>query len=290
MRYEGTIYRPPSEAYSYILQVTVGCAHNRCTFCSMYKDKKFRVRDVEEVFEDIRMARARFTRVGRVFLADGDALCLKTDKLIAILDYITETLPECERITSYGSAKDVLLKTPEELEILRDHGLKIIYIGAESGSDEVLKSICKGVDRRQLTTAVGKIEAAGIKASVTFISGIAGRDRWKEHAVNTGTMISEMEPSYATLLTLMTESQAPLTQDIIDGKFQLLTAEEIVAETLLLVENIDLEGPCVFRSNHASNYISLRGTLPYDKDSMTEKLKKVMSDRGMLKDERFKML
>ena len=127
MRYEGTIYRPPSEAYSYILQVTVGCAHNRCTFCSMYKDKKFRVRDVEEVFEDIRMARARFTRVGRVFLADGDALCLKTDKLIAILDYITETLPECERITSYGSAKDVLLKTPEELEILRDYGFKIIY-------------------------------------------------------------------------------------------------------------------------------------------------------------------
>ncbi|MBR2512036.1 MAG: B12-binding domain-containing radical SAM protein [Firmicutes bacterium] len=290
MRYEGSIYRPPSEAYSYILQVTIGCAHNRCTFCSMFKDKKFRVRDVKEVFEDLDMARARFRSVGRIFLADGDALCLATDKLLAILTRINELFPECERVTVYGSPKDVLRKTPEELKLLRDNGIEIIYIGAESGSDKVLKDICKGSTRDEIITAVRKIEDAGIKASVTFISGLAGRDGWEEHAVETGTMISEMDPSYVGLLTLMTEPAAPLTRDIAEGKFKLLTAEEVVAETLLLVKNIDVKGPCVFRSNHASNYVSLRGDLPRDKEAMLAKLRMAMEDHGMLKDERFRML
>ncbi len=290
MRYEGSIYRPPSEAYSYILQVTIGCAHNRCTFCSMFKDKKFRVRDVKEVFEDLDMARARFRSVGRIFLADGDALCLATDKLLAILERINELFPECERVTVYGSPKDVLRKTPEELKLLRDNGIEIIYIGAESGSDKVLKDICKGSTRKEIITAVRKIEEAGIKASVTFISGLAGRDGWEEHAAETGTMISEMDPSYVGLLTLMTEPAAPLTRDIAEGKFRLLTAEEVVAETLLLIKNIDVKGPCVFRSNHASNYVSLRGDLPRDKDAMLAKLRMAMEDHGMLKDERFRML
>ena len=290
MRYEGSIYRPPSEAYSYILQVTIGCAHNRCTFCSMFKDKKFRVRDIHEVFEDIHMARARFRRVERIFLADGDALCLSNDKLLAILKEINTQFPECERVTVYGSPKDVLRKSPEELEELRDNGLGIIYIGAESGSDKVLEDICKGATRAEIITAVRKIEDAGIKASVTFISGLAGRDGWEEHAEKTGTMISEMDPSFVGLLTLMTEPAAPLTRDIAEGKFRLLTAEEVVAETLLLVKNIDVKGPFVFRSNHASNYVSLRGDLPRDKEAMLAKLRMAMKDHGMLKDERFRML
>lgn len=292
MRYEGNIFRPPSEAYSYILQVTVGCSHNRCRFCSMYKDKKFHVRPIEDVLEDIDMARRAYSKIGRIFLADGDALCLSIDKLTRILDHIAEVVPECQRVSVYGSCKDVLRKTPEELELLRHKGIEIIYIGAESGSDKVLTDICKGVTSAQLIAAVQKIEAAGIKASVTFISGIGGRDMWQEHAIETGKVISEMNPSYVGLLTLMTEPLAPLTQDIIEGKFQLLSPEEVVAETMVLLKNVNLpeNAKCVFRSNHASNYISLSGDLPADKETMLAQLRLAMENTGMLKDERFRML
>lgn len=292
MRYEGNIFRPPSEAYSYILQVTVGCSHNRCRFCSMYKDKKFHVRPIEDVLQDIDLARRAYPVIERIFLADGDALCLSIDKLVRILDHIKRAIPECKRVSVYGSCKDVLRKTPEELRILKEKGIGIIYIGAESGSDKVLADMCKGVTRKELISAVRKIEDAGIEASVTFISGLGGTDLWKEHAVETGTMISEMNPSYVGLLTLMTEPLAPLTQDIIDGKFKLLSPEEVVAETMLLIKNINLpnDAKCVFRSNHASNYISLKGDLPADKEKMLMQLHHAMENTGMLKDERFRML
>lgn len=290
MRYEGNIFRPPSEAYSLILQVTIGCAHNKCTFCSMFKDKTFRVRNQDEVLEDLDMARQRYRKVERIFLADGDALVLSNAKLLRILNHIAKLFPECERVSVYGSPQDVLKKTPEELKELYDNGVGIIYIGAESGSDKVLADICKGATRAELIEAVKKIEASGIKASVTFISGIGGRDDWEEHAIKTGTMISEMEPSYVGLLTLMVEPGVPLQKDIESGKFQVLTAEEVVAETLLMLKNIDVKNKCVFRSNHASNYVSLRGDLPRDKDKMIAMLRKAMADHNMLKDERFRML
>ncbi|MCI9596718.1 MAG: radical SAM protein [Firmicutes bacterium] len=290
MRYEGMIYRPPSEAYSLILQVTIGCAHNKCTFCNMFREKNFRVRNLDEVLEDLDMARKQYSRVGRIFLADGDALVLSNNKLMRVLDHINKLFPECERVSIYGSPKDVLHKTPEELKELYDNGIGIIYIGAESGSDKVLKDICKGATRAELIEAVRKIEDSGIKASVTFISGMGGRDGWEDHAIQTGTMISEMEPSYVGLLTLMVEKDVPLYQDIQSGKFQLLSAEEIVAETLLMLKHTDVKRNCVFRSNHASNYVSLRGDLPKDKEKMMDLLRRAMKDHNMLKDERFRML
>lgn len=290
MRYEGNIFRPPSEAYSLIVQVTIGCSHNKCAFCSMYKDKKFRVRNPEEVLEDLDMARKRYSRVERIFLADGDALVLSNAKLLRILKHIQKLFPECERVNVYGSPKDVLHKTPEELKELCENGVKMIYIGAESGSDKVLADICKGATRGEIIEAVRKIEDSGIKASVTFISGMGGRDGWEDHAVQTGTMISEMQPSYVGLLTLMLEPGVPLEKDIRSGKFQVLTAEEVVAETLLMLKNIQVEKKCVFRSNHASNYVSLRGDLPQDKDKMIALLRRAMKDHNMLKDERFRML
>ena len=290
MRYEGSVYRPPSEAYSLIVQVTIGCAHNDCTFCSMFKDKKFRVRDMKEVFQDFDMARKYYRRVERIFLADGDALVLATDKLVLILDYIKKLFPECERVTIYGSPQDVLRKTPEELIELRDKGISMIYIGAESGSDKVLKDVCKGATREEIITAVKKIEAAGIQASVTFISGLGGKDNWREHAIDTGTMISEMEPSYVGVLTLLVERTAPLHADIRSGKFELLSAEEVVVETSLMMENINVNKTCVFRSNHASNYVALRGDLPKDKEKMLAQLAHVMKNSRNLKDERFRAL
>ncbi|WP_027398711.1 radical SAM protein [Anaerovorax odorimutans] len=289
MRYEGSVYRPPSEAYSLIIQVTIGCAHNKCTFCSMFKDKKFRIRKVSEVIEDLNSARKYYGRVNKIFLADGDALVLNNKDLLVILDHIKKTFPECERVGIYGSPQDVLRKTHEELVELRDNGIGIIYIGAESGSDKVLKDIVKGATRAEIIKAVQMIEASGIKASVTFISGLAGTDGWEDHAIQTGTMISEMQPSYVGLLTLMIEPGAELYDDIKAGKFKILSAVDVVKETALLLENINVTKKCVFRSNHASNYVSLRGDLPKDKERMLAQLKNALANHN-LKDERFRML
>ena len=256
----------------------------------MFKDKRFRVRKVSEVLEDFDSARRQYRRVDRIFLADGDALVLQNRDLLVILDYIKKLFPECERVGIYGSPQDVLRKTKEELEELRDHGIGIIYIGAESGSDKVLKDIRKGATRAEIIESVKRIEASGIPASVTFISGLAGKDGWEDHAVETGTMISEMEPSYVGLLTLMTEPGTELYQDIREGRFHLLSPLEVVRETALLLENTNVKKICVFRSNHASNYISLKGDLPQDKEKMLEQLRLAMNNAEMLKDDRFRML
>mgnify|MGYP000867207231 CR=1 FL=1 len=290
MRYEGSVYRPPSEAYSLIVQVTIGCAHNKCTFCSMFKDKRFRVRKVNEVLEDLDSARRHYRRVNRIFLADGDALVLQNKDLLVILDYIRKLFPECERVGIYGSPQDVLRKTQEELTELLEHGIGIIYIGAESGSDKVLIDIKKGATRAQIIESVKKIEASGIQASVTFISGLAGRDGWEDHAVESGTMISEMEPSYVGLLTLLTEPGAELHRDILEGRFKTLSPMEVLKETELLLENTKVAKTCVFRSNHASNYVSLKGDLPKDKERMLQQLRTAMNHADMLKDDRFRML
>ena len=290
MRYEGDIFRPPSEAYSLLVQVTIGCTHNKCTFCSMFKDKKFRVRDVQEVFEDLEDARRTYRYVERVFLCDGDALCLSNNRMLPILDKVRELFPECKRVNVYGNAKDVLHKTLDELKELREHGLEMVYLGAESGSDKVLQDICKGVNAEQLIEAVHKIEYAGIKASVTFISGLAGKAGWREHAIETGKMVSRMNASYVALLTLMLDSRAPITGQIQRGELELLSPEEVVAETYLMLEHMNPTKPCVFRSNHASNYLSLKGNLPQDKEKLMAKLRRAMEDTDMLKDERFRML
>lgn len=290
MRYEGNIFRPPSEAYSLLVQVTIGCTHNKCTFCSMYKDKKFRVRDLDEVIQDLKWAKEHYRRVERIFLCDGDALALSNNRLMPILEFISDNFPECERVTVYGRAKDALKKTDEEMRQLYEAGIKMVYLGAESGSEKVLKDINKGETRQELIDGVKKIEASGMKASVTFISGLAGKDGWEDHAIQTGTMISEMQPSYVGLLTLMVEPGVPMADDIQSGKLRLLSAEEVMAETLLMLQNTNVQKDCVFRSNHASNYVSLRGTLPADREKMMALLRKAMKNHDMFKDERFRAL
>ena len=290
MRYEGNIFRPPSEAYSLLVQVTIGCTHNKCTFCSMYKDKKFRVRDLDEVIQDLKWAKEHYRRVERIFLCDGDALALSNNRLMPILEFISDNFPECERVTVYGRAKDALKKTDEEMRQLYEAGIKMVYLGAESGSEKVLKAINKGETRQELIDGVKKIEASGMKASVTFISGLAGKDGWEDHAIQTGTMISEMQPSYVGLLTLMVEPGVPMADDIQSGKLRLLSAEEVMAETLLMLQNTNVQKDCVFRSNHASNYVSLRGTLPADREKMMALLRKAMNHHDMFKDERFRAL
>jgi radical SAM superfamily enzyme YgiQ (UPF0313 family) len=256
----------------------------------MFKDKKFRVREVQEVLEDLETARKYYRHVEKIFLADGDALCLSNNKLLVILERIRRLFPECQRVGVYGTPQDVLTKSHDELVQLRNNGIGIIYIGAESGSQKVLEAVNKGVTREQLIEAVKKIEAAGIRASVTFISGLGGTEYMIEHAVDTASMISEMQPSYVGLLTLMVDSAAPIYQEIRDGRFKVLTAEEVLGETALMLKNIHVTKKCVFRSNHASNYVSLKGDLPQDKEKMMNQLKRAMENTNLIKDERFRAL
>lgn len=290
MRYIGDIYRPPSEAYSLLLQVTVGCSHNKCTFCNMYKNKQFRLRPMEDVLEDLDWARAHYRRVGRIFLCDGDALCLKNNKLLTILDRIRELFPECERVTSYGRATDALRKTDEELRELREHGLTMVYLGAESGSPKVLEMVNKGETAEELIEGVHNLENNGIQTSVTFISGLGGPELMEEHAVESGKMIAKMNASYVSFLTLMLDPVAPLYKDWKEGRFKLLKAEEVLQEAAIMLDHARPEKSCVFRSNHASNYVSLKGNLPEDNDRMIEALRRCMKDKSLIKSEYFRAL
>lgn len=290
MRYEGNIYRPPSEAYSLLIQVTIGCSHNTCTFCTMFKDKRFRVRHIDEVLEDLEMARRTYARVDKIFLCDGDALCLSNEKLMVILDRVRKLFPECRRVAVYGTAQDINRKSDAELKELLDAGMKMIYMGAESGSQKVLDAIHKDVTVEEQIEAVKKAEKAGVLTSVTFISGLAGLEAWEEHAVCTGKMITEMNASYVSLLTLMLDPAAPIMREIESGRMTLLSPEQVIGETYLMLENAEPKKSCVFRSNHASNYISLRGNLPEDRERMLAQLKVAMENTGLLKDERFRML
>ena len=273
MKYEGKLYRPPSEAYSLIIQATIGCSHNKCTFCSMYKEDKFRIRSTEEIIEDLLLGREYYknVKIKRIFLADGDALIIKTEELIKIFQAINEIFPECERVGIYGSPKSLLLKSKDELDKLKELGLGIIYLGLESGSDKVLKDIKKGVTSQEMIEAGKKIKDSDIELSVTLISGIGGKEDSKEHAIESAKVLNQMQPDYIGLLTLLLEEGTELYKDVQSGKFQLLDPKEILLETKNLVKNLEIEN-CIFRSNHASNYLSLRGTLMEDKELILDQI------------------
>ena len=292
MEYEGMVYRPPSEAYSLIIQVTIGCSHNKCRFCSMYKDKQFHIRQLEDILADLRECRAYYRRVKRIFLADGDALCLSNAKLLAILEAIRQLYPECERVGIYGRATDILRKSPEELRALKEAGIGIVYVGAESGNPQVLAGMCKRATREELIEGVRRAEDAGIAASVTFISGLGGRALWKEHAVDSASMISAMHPSYASWLTLMLDPSAPVTRDIAEGRFELLKPAEVLEEMDVMLSHIEMPAgtTCVFRSNHASNYLSLKGDLPQDREKMLAVVRQAKENSDMLRPEFWRAL
>ena len=275
MRYEGAVYRPPSEAGSLIIQLTIGCARNKCTFCAMFKDKQFRVRKLDEVVADLIDARQYYRdyKVRRIFLADGDALIVKTDDLLYILDKIHELYPECERISAYGAPADVNMKTDEELAKLKAAGLDMIYMGAESGDDIVLRDVKKGVTSEEIAKAGLKLKKAGMIVSITLISGLGGKERVKEHAINSAKLISIIKPEYVGFLTLMVEPGTELYNDYQAGKFQLLGPVEVMQELKIFIENVDSEGT-VFRANHASNYVPLKGTFNKDNKKMLEQIEK----------------
>lgn len=280
MRYKGKVYRPPSEAYSLIIQVTYGCSHNRCAFCDMYDDKRFALRPMEEIREDFRLARQVYRRVERVFLADGDALMRKTDELLEILAMVYSLFPECQRVTCYASPRSLQVKTEEELRRLRESGLKMVYMGLESGCDAVLERMQKGHTAAAIVAAGQKARRAGLALSVTAISGLGSRELLREHAVDTARALSAMNPEYIGLLTLMVEPGTPLEKWVREGSFTVLGPEDILRETELLLQHIDSEGS-VFRMNHASNYLTLKGTLNQDRDAMLERVRKGLEGYGL---------
>ena len=289
MRYYGAVYRPPSEAYSLIVQVTYGCSHNTCAFCSMYKEKRFAQRPLDEVLEDFRIARRTYRHVDKVFLADGDALVRKASELYTILDTIRELFPECERVTSYASPASIRIRTDEELRTLRAKGLTMVYMGLESGCDEVLKLMRKGHMSAEIIEMGQKVRRNGIALSVTAITGLGGPELLEQHAIETAKAFNAMNPEYIGMLTLMVEPGTPLYDWVRDGDFRLLTQPQVLRETRLLVENLDSPGS-VFRMNHASNYLVLKGTLNQDKEAMLRTIDAAEHDLSRLLPEEWRGL
>lgn len=289
MRYLGSVYRPPSEAHSLIVQVTYGCSHNTCAFCSMYKEKRFAVRPLAEVLEDFHAARKVYPRVDKVFLADGDALVRKASELATILDTVRELFPECQRVTCYASPSSIRIRTDAELEMLRVKGLTMVYMGLESGCDEVLKRMCKGHMSDEIIAMGQKVRKSGIALSVTAITGLGGPELLERHAVETAEAFNAMNPEYIGMLTLMVEPETPLYDWVGDGTFRLLTRPEVLRETRLLVEHLDSPGS-VFRMNHASNYLDLRGTLNGDREAMLAEIDRAERDLSRLRPEAWRGL
>ncbi|EES90468.1 B12-binding domain-containing radical SAM protein [Clostridium botulinum C] len=287
MRYEGTVYRPPSEAYSLIIQVTLGCSHNKCTFCNMYKDRNFKIKSLDEVFEDLELSRKYYKYVRRIFLADGDALILKTENLEKILMKIKELFPECERVSVYGTPADILRKSEEDLIKLKKLGLDIIYIGVESGSDEVLKDVNKGVTSEEIIKAGQKVKRTGIKLSATLISGLGGKEKSKLHAKESARVISAINPDYLGILTLMIEPGTQIYNKVENNEMTLLNPKEVMVETRELIRNLEVSN-CIFRSNHASNYAPLAATLGEEKERLLKELDSIIGSDYSFKDEYFR--
>lgn len=289
MRYYGSVYRPPSEARSLIVQVTYGCSHNTCAFCSMYKEKRFAIRPLEEVLEDFRMARQVYRHIEKIFLADGDALVRKAEELYVILDTARELFPECRQITSYASPGSIRIRTEEELRTLREKGLSMVYMGLESGCDEVLRRMRKGNTAADIVAMGQKVRSCGIALSVTAITGLGGSELLERHAVETAKAFNAMNPEYIGMLTLMVEEGTPLYDWVQTGTFKLLTQPEVLQETRLLVEHLDTPGS-VFRMNHASNYLVLKGTLNQDKEEMLAQIDYAQRHMDYLRKESWRRL
>ena len=266
MRYEGQIYRPPSEAESYILQATIGCSWNKCVYCDMYREKSFRVRELSQTLEDLRTA-AKVTQRGidKMFVADGDALVLDMPHWRSILECARAELPYLRQVSCYATAENILEKTAEELAELRELGLSLLYIGPESGDDPTLKRIAKGSTFAQHVEAAHKAHAAGMKISVIALLGIGGTERSQEHAEATARLVTEMNPAYFAALTTSVVPNTPLVKLRDKGFWHLPNVNRMLEELRIIVDQAR-PTDAVFRTNHASNHLPLAGRLPRDRE------------------------
>ena len=295
MRYEGKLYRPPSEAHSYILQATVGCSWNHCTYCDMYRDKPvFRLRPLAESLEDIALAAAEFgPHVEKVFVADGDALILPMDHWEPILAACRDHFPRLRQVSCYATAGNVLEKTPDQLALLKEQGLDLLYMGPESGDETTMRRIAKaprpkGAEGDWLydshAEAARKAHAAGMKISAIFLLGAGGLDRSDEHAAGSARLATDMDPEYLAALTLTVVPTTPLALREEQGRFELPPIEGLLTELRTIVDGAR-PSDALFRTNHASNYLPLAGRLPRDRERIITVLDQALSGELPLRPE-----
>jgi radical SAM superfamily enzyme YgiQ (UPF0313 family) len=277
VKYVGTVYRPPSEAYSLIIQATIGCNHNRCTFCGSYRDKKFGIRSLAEIKQDLEDAR-HMGPVRKVFLADGDALCIPQRRLKEILQAVNEYLPSVERIGIYANARNILQKSPEDLQELKALKLGIIYLGVETGDSELLQKIQKGSTYEQLVQAAKRVKDSGIALSVTVLLGIGGLQASQRHASGTAKILTDMDPDFVGALSVILVPGTPLHGEYLAGTFQVPDPFTLIEELRTMIAESSFSN-CVFRSNHASNYLPVKATLPADKTEILKAIESVLHSR-----------
>ena len=289
MHYEGTIIRPPSEANSILLQVTVGCSRNKCTFCGTYAGERFRIKPDSIIMQDIAFAARYCKRQRRIFLCDGDALIVPQKRLLKILQEIKSQLPWVTRVGAYANAKSLKMKSIDELNTLRESGLGILYMGLETGDDVTLKNINKGAASETMISMGKKARKAGFKLSITVLLGIAGRKRSQIHARETGRVLSAIDPEYVGALSLMLIPGTPLFDDHDAGKFDLIDPPEMLAELRTMIASTNLTRG-LFHANHASNYLPIRARLPRDKDATLHLIDQALAGKVGLKPEYLRAL
>lgn len=271
INYNEPLYRPPSEGQSLIIQVTLGCSWNKCAFCEMYSSKKFKVRPIEDIISDITAFKPYSQNIRKVFLADGDALVLSTNKLLRIISELKNTFPNLKRISAYASPQNLNKKTLQELTEIHNAGLNLIYVGIESGDNDVLKSVNKGETFASTVSGLNKSKNAGIKSSVMIINGLGGTKLWKQHAINSAKVLNETQPRYASTLVLTAYKGIEHLQNRIIGDFKELKLKELINEMQLFIEHTYLD-ETIFRSDHASNFLVLKGVLGKDKEMFLKKI------------------
>ncbi len=289
MHYEGMIIRPPSEANSILLQVTLGCSHNKCTFCPTFREKRFNIKKDEIIFKDIEFARANCRRQNRVFLCDGDVMIMPQKRLVPILERIKDRLPWVERVGLYANTKGIGMKTDEQLEELKSLGVDIAYMGLESGDDTVLKDVCKGANAEKMIRMGRRVKASGIKLSVTVLVGLGGRERSMIHARETGRVLSAIDPDFVGALSLMLVPGTELNDQYERGDFILINPEEMLAELGGMIASTHLTDG-LFHANHASNYLPIRARLPRDKEKTLELISQALKGKIKLKSESMRAL
>jgi radical SAM superfamily enzyme YgiQ (UPF0313 family) len=275
--YDEPVFRPPSEAYSLIIQATIGCSWNKCAFCEMYTSKKFRPRKIDDVVDEVKEAGELNDDINKIFLADGNAFCLSTDKLLKILNAIKEYMPKVRRVSAYALPTDISRKSNEELKELSDAGLKLLYVGIESGDDEILKLIDKGETYKSTVDGLIKGQNAGINNSIMIINGIGGKLYSAQHAINSAKILNEIQPYYASTLVLSFPYGVEQYQKRFKAEYQGMTTQELLLELKLFIENLELN-QTIFRSDHASNYLVLKGNLSRDKNRFLNELNNAINN------------
>ena len=284
MHYEGMMIRPPSEANSILLQVTLGCSHNKCTFCGTFRGKRFNIKKDDVIFEDIEFARKYCKRQNRVFICDGDAMIVPQKRLVKILKQVKKRLPWVERVGLYANTKSIGMKTDEQLKELHDLGVKIAYMGLESGDDQILKEIRKGADSAKMIKMGKRLKKSGINLSITVLLGLGGRERSKIHARETGRVLSAIDPDFVGALTLMLVPGTELNDQHEKGDFELINPEEMLEELGLMIASTHLSNG-LFHANHASNYLPIRAKLPQEKEKTLELISQALKGNVELKPE-----